>query len=282
MTTSELRLVRAFTRDGRGGNPAGVVLEADGLDAAQRQAIAAHSGASETAFLSRSDTATRRVEFFTPTRRIAHCGHATVAAFGLLRHLGVLADGDYIKESVDGPRAIRIRDGKVFLRLPSPNLPGVAFDAPSLARLLQLPATRIDAGASGIVDLGNRFLHVRVVDAGALRAIRPDLAAISALSEQHDLIGLYAYTHDTDWPAHTARARMFAPRYGIDEEAATGMAAAGLAAWLAARAELPGDRGWIEQGDTMPTPSPSLLEVRIERLGADIAAIRVGGEIGTD
>lgn len=282
MNTSEALIVRAFVRDGRGGNPAGVVLAADGLDADQRQAIAARAGVTETAFLSHSDTATRRVEFFTPTRRIAHCGHATVAAFGLLRQQGVLGDGDYVKESVDGPRDVRIRDGQVFLRLPTPTLPATRFDAATLASLLRLPVGQVDAAASGIVDLGNRYLHIRVADARALRTILPDLPAIAALSEIHDLIGLYVHTRDTDVPAHTARARMFAPWYGIDEEAATGMGAAGLAVWLAARNELPGDQGWIEQGDTMPNPSPSLLQVRIERFAAHITAVWVGGAIAAD
>jgi len=39
----------AFTVDGHGGNPAGVVLDAGGLDAAQMQAIAADVRDSETA-----------------------------------------------------------------------------------------------------------------------------------------------------------------------------------------------------------------------------------------
>lgn len=282
MNISEAVVVRAFARDGHGGNPAGVVLAADSLDAGQRQAIAAGLGTTETAFLSHSATATRRVEFFTPTRRIAHCGHATVAAFGLLRRLGQLTDGDYIKESIDGPRDVRIRDGQVFLRLPAPAIAATRFDAATLAALLRLPVNQIDAGASGIVDLGNRFLHIRVTDARALRAILPDLPAIAALSETHDLIGVYVYTHDTDTPDHVARTRMFAPRYGINEEAATGMGAAGLAAWLAARGELPGDQSWIEQGDAMPAPSPSLLEVRLERYAAHVSAVWVGGSIAVD
>lgn len=276
---SETHIIHAFARDGAGGNPAGVVLDADDLDAAARQALAARLGVPETAFVSRSQTATRRVEFYTPTRQIAHCGHATVAAFGLLHRRGDLPEGDYVKESIDGPRTVRIRDGQVFLRLPSPTVAGERFSAEALAALLGLTPDRIDAEDAAIVDLGNRFLHIAVRDAATLRAIVPDLAAITALSDQHELIGLYVRTADTDTPAQVARTRMFAPRYGIDEESATGMGAAGLAAWLALRDALPGDRGWIAQGDAMPAPSPSLLEVRVERRGRDIEAIWVGGKI---
>ena len=49
MATEILRYA-AFTRDGEGGNPAGVILDATGLDAPQMLAIAAEVGYSESAF----------------------------------------------------------------------------------------------------------------------------------------------------------------------------------------------------------------------------------------
>ena len=89
----DITIVSAFTHNGGEGNPAAVVLDADALSEASMQAIAAQAGYSETAFVSRSQVATYRLDFFTPRRRIAHCGHATVAAFGLLEATGVLGPG---------------------------------------------------------------------------------------------------------------------------------------------------------------------------------------------
>lgn len=77
----QVRIVNAFVDGEQGGNPAGVVLQADALDARQKQAIAAQVGLSETAFVSSSQSAAFKLEFFTPTRQIAHCGRATVATF---------------------------------------------------------------------------------------------------------------------------------------------------------------------------------------------------------
>ena len=108
-------LIHAFADGERGGNPAGVVLDADDLDAAACQRIAAAAGVPETAFVSRSDIATLRLTFFTPTRQIAHCGHATVATFGLLHRLGRLGEGEFRKETIDGVRDVRIAGGRVFL-----------------------------------------------------------------------------------------------------------------------------------------------------------------------
>ena len=80
--TAEVLRYAAFTVDGRGGNPAGLVLDAGGLDAAQMQAVAADVGYSETAFLvPRPDEANvYDVRYFSPKREVPFCGHATIAA----------------------------------------------------------------------------------------------------------------------------------------------------------------------------------------------------------
>jgi len=71
----------AFTDHGGGGNPAGVVLDAAGLDEAARLAIAARIGYSETAFAEAAGGAGQyRVRYFSPRAEVAFCGHATIAA----------------------------------------------------------------------------------------------------------------------------------------------------------------------------------------------------------
>src|SRR5690349_15778783 len=78
----------AFTEGGRGGNPAGVVLDAGSLTHSQMLAIAQAIGYSETAFLTRlpfadadagDATSETSVRFFSPVAEVAFCGHATIA-----------------------------------------------------------------------------------------------------------------------------------------------------------------------------------------------------------
>jgi PhzF family phenazine biosynthesis protein len=80
--TAEILRYAAFTVDGKGGNPAGVVLDASGLDAAQMQAIATEVGDSETAFLVARDTRPNvyDVRYFSPAQEVPFCGHATIAS----------------------------------------------------------------------------------------------------------------------------------------------------------------------------------------------------------
>ena len=80
--TAEILRYAAFTVDGKGGNPAGVVLDATSLDAAQMQVTATEVGDSETAFLMARDTRPNvyDVRYFSPTQEVPFCGHATIAS----------------------------------------------------------------------------------------------------------------------------------------------------------------------------------------------------------
>ncbi len=82
LTVSEPEVLRyaAFSDDPSGGNPAGVVLDASGLDAATMQAIAHDVGFSETAFVTPATTGERLdVRYFSPVAEVPFCGHATIA-----------------------------------------------------------------------------------------------------------------------------------------------------------------------------------------------------------
>ena len=272
MSAAQAYIVNAFTDEGRGGNAAGVVLDADGLDPSARLAIAARVGLSETAFVSRSPSETIRLEFFTPTRQIAHCGHATIATFALLRELGRVGEGTSTKETIDGVRRV-IVDGDVV---------SMEQRAPAIAELTLEDTLSIEhsIGASTlgswIVDTGNGFAAIEMASRDALAAVRPDFEAIARISESLDLVGYYLFTRDTGRDDRIATTRMFAPRYGIPEEAATGMAAGPLAGLLHAREGL-GTEMVIEQGALMHPASPSAIQVRLELHDGAVTRLFAGG-----
>src|SRR5512143_1658976 len=87
--------VDAFTDRLFGGNPAGVVPDARGLDDRAMQAIAREMGCAETAFVlpaTRADC-TERVRFFTPGEEVPMCGHATIATYVVLARGAVGGEG---------------------------------------------------------------------------------------------------------------------------------------------------------------------------------------------
>ena len=71
----------AFTATPSGGNPAGVILDADHLEATEMQQIASDIGYSETAFVLRNgrQPGDFGLRFFSPLAEVPFCGHATIA-----------------------------------------------------------------------------------------------------------------------------------------------------------------------------------------------------------
>lgn len=70
----------AFSADPAGGNPAGVVLDATGVDEADMLAAAVALGYSETAFLVPRGDRHFAVRYFSPLAEVPFCGHATIAS----------------------------------------------------------------------------------------------------------------------------------------------------------------------------------------------------------
>jgi len=284
----EVHIVHAFTQQNEGGNPAGVVLNADSYTTEQKLQIARAVGLSETAFVSDSDCATYKLEFFTPNRQIAHCGHATVATFSLLRELGKVTEGLCSKQTIDGNRDILIKGELAFMQQSTPRYQTIFADDSNgadhtslYARILQsMGLTEHDLlrdRQPTIVNTGNAFLAIPIIGRECLANIQPDHEEIGNISEELDLVGFYPFTLDVQDTTHAASTRMFAPRYGIGEEAATGTAAGPLACLLYTQYNIPGPTFQIEQGVLMEPASPSLIKVELEIRQGQIPSLMVGG-----
>jgi len=277
-------VTRGTGTDSFGGNPAGVVLDADALTDADMLAVAGKIGLSETAFVSKSETEGFKLDFFTPNRRIAHCGHATIATFSYLAELGRVRDGVTSKETVDGPRKIIIKDGAAYMEQLAPKYEqssdwadrGVS-EADVLASL-GIDESDLDERLRPVlVNTGNSFVIVAVRDGDVLKQIVPDQAKIEDISNKLDLIGYYVFTTDPGATRADATTRMFAPRYAIDEESATGMAAGPLACALHDLLEVGKSRLVIEQGHFMTPASPSVITVDLNLENGRITGLMAGG-----
>ena len=275
----QVTVVNAFTDNGLGGNPAGVVLDTDNLNIQQKQSIASKIGLSETAFVSSSSSAAFKLEFFTPNRQIAHCGHATIATFSYLRQINRIKDGVSSKETIDGNRDIFI-DGKMaFMEQLSPSYNDIGDRTDEVFRSLGITGNELLANFRPvIVNTGNSFLLLHMKNEKAVSHVVPDLEAINSISEEYDLIGYYIFSEMTKSPGRDAGARMFAPRYGIKEESATGMAAGPLACFLHDKMKINKDEFLIEQGHLMNPESPSVIKVKLDLHDRKIEKLMAGGE----
>ncbi|WP_207420266.1 PhzF family phenazine biosynthesis protein [Desertivirga brevis] len=271
----QVNIVNAFSYNEEGGNKAGVVLDADDLSKEQKQEVARKIGLSETAFISRSDLADFKLEFFTPSRQIAHCGHATIASFAFLKEKGRVGNKSATsKETIDGIREIRFLDGEVYMEQKTPifTYPDqretkMILDSLGLHMVPNVPPC--------FVNTGNSFMVLDVGDEVTLRGLEPDYTKITEITQRNNLIGYYVFFKS--FGDFDASARMFAPAYGIEEEAATGMAAGPLAAWLYEYGKKK-EEYRIAQGYFMKEPSPSRIAVKLQAESALIASMFAGGE----
>lgn len=279
MEKHKVHIVRAFTVQGRGGNAAGVVLHADSLSHSQKQQIAQGVGLSETAFVSHSESADVKVEFFTPNRQIAHCGHATVATFGFLRQKGLISGFSATKESIEGIHDLRFEDDAIFLSQKAPVFHGQdeALSFRALAALGLSKSALLPGQFAEVVNTGVNFLILPLISEKVLKEITPRFLEIEALSEDLGLIGFYPFFVDETHGEITAFSRMFAPRFGISEESATGMAAGPLGCFLNTRLRLAKLQFFLGQGYHMEPASPSRLNVQLIRANHQIQEVWVGG-----
>ena len=214
--TVEVQILNAFVDNNQGGNPAGVVLNADKLSTAQKLKIAKTVGLSETAFVSTSETADFKLDFFTPNKQIAHCGHATIATFSYLSQLGKIPNPMTSKETIDGNRKINVSNGLAFMEQSAPSYTDISDRTKDILASLSLQEADLLPNASlSMVNTGNSFFIIPVANAQILKNIQPNSDLINQLSEEFDLIGYYVFTLDVE-EDRDVTTRMFAPRYGIE------------------------------------------------------------------
>lgn len=274
-----VQILNAFAENGRGGNPAGVVLNADELSDKNKLEIAKKVGLSETAFVSKSKTEDFKLDFFTPNKQIAHCGHATVATFSYLRQIGALKNDSSSKETIDGNRKIEMIGDLAFMEQLAPKYVDVNNKESEILKSLGLQKNDLIPNAPiQLVNTGNSFLLVPVKTQAILKRIFPDFNLINIVSEALDLIGYYIFSTDLDTTEYDASSRMFGPRYGILEEAGTGMAAGPLACYLFDILKINKTSFKIQQGKFMKAPSPSLLIVNLRIEDGEIKDVMAGGK----
>ncbi len=228
------------------GNPLGVVLDADGLDDAAMQAIAAWLNLSETVFFLPPEAgADYRIRIFTPKMELPFAGHPTLGSC----HAWLQAGG---KPQVAGKVVQECGVGLVTLRQDGDRL---AFAAPALIKSGPLAEDDVALIARGLgvdrsdilhhawCDNGPNWRGVMLRSAEQVLALKPDAsilgqldvgvvgpAAGSGASAPRGKVGV-AGSSDAEGIAFEVRA-FFPGNNGLAEDPVTGSLNAALAQWL--------------------------------------------------
>jgi len=279
-----------FTAQAFCGNPLAVVLDADGLSDAQMQAIAGEFNLSETVFVlaPRDPVHTARLRIFTPKAELPFAGHPTIGAACLIAELRApemfgRQPLQLALEEEAGPVLCEVTrlGGAIHARFVTPQAPKILQrleDRGALAAALGLEPTALgfDSHVPVVASAGLPFAFVPVDGLAALNRIAPQPAALgSALGMERPAVCVY--TRETADLAHHVQARVFVPGLGVNEDPATGSAAAAFAA-VAVAFESPEDGEHailIEQGFAMGRPS--LIHLTLEIAGGSLIQASVGG-----
>jgi PhzF family phenazine biosynthesis protein len=253
---------RSFTTvpsDTSSGNPAGVVLDAEGLGDAEMLEIAADLGYSETAFLTSIKPGSARVRYFTPRAEIAFCGHATIASgVALARHgaddlVYLATNAGEVPVEVDPERATLVAVDTTVQPLDE-----VLLD--ELLAALRLGRSDLDLTLPPVFVVGGNPAPMIFVIASALAGLDHDAEAVLRLQNREGWDGTIPVVRRID-ETHFASRNPF-PRGGIREDPATGSAAAGLGAVLRAggHLSLPAALA-VDQGAEVGRPSRIMVDV---------------------
>lgn len=274
--------IKAFTLDSfastpGGGNPAGVVLDFENLlTPDEMQLIAEKIGFSETAFIKKSLVADFNVRFFTPTEEVDLCGHATIGAFSLLEHLGMISVGTYTQETKAGLLDVEITsDKKVFMDQSLPEF-FEKLEVDEISNSLGLDPSAIDEKLPiQIVSTGLKDIIIPLKSIKNLDEISPDFEKITSISKKYDVVGYHVFALSNEIN-ELAVCRNFAPLYGIPEESATGTSNGALVSYLFEHNKLSTTENLsISQGISMNKPSTINVSLKIE--DKKIKRVLVGG-----
>jgi len=274
--TPEVLRYTAFTDTPGGGNPAGVVLDATGLDAGTMQAIAKQVGYSETAFLTPAgdDGRTFNVRYFAPSIEVPFCGHATIATGVVLGER--LGEGLFLLHAKSGDVPVDVdSDGngvRATLTTVAPDLKELdAADLDALLEALRWGHEDLDPTFPPKVAYAGIWHPVLAVKTRArLADLDYDFDALRTLMTAREWT-----TIQLVWPEAPTIFHVRDPfaAGGVVEDPATGAAAAALGHYLR-------ETGLIEPPVTLTLHQgvdmgrPSLLIVHVDDVDP---RIRVGG-----
>jgi PhzF family phenazine biosynthesis protein len=286
--TIQVHQIDAFTRERFTGNPAGVVLNADGLTDAQMLAIARELNNADTAFIlsPESHDYQVRARFFTPRTEAGFVGHATVAAHYVLSRRQD-APRRLRQKSKAGMVDIEIRgtedDRRIAIRQSTPPLGRELNDRERLAVLdaLALATDDLDIRCPlRIVGSSSTRLMIGVRGQEPLRHLKPDMTRLTTLSAQVGAAGYFVFSVTHAAGDHLTESRMFCPALGIAEDPVSGNAHGLLGVYLAHYGLLPrGERRTVFTGvQGQSVHRPGRVEVELEFRDGSVEAVWIIGQ----
>jgi trans-2,3-dihydro-3-hydroxyanthranilate isomerase len=310
----KIKAIDVFTTTPFGGNPAGVITNADGLSIENMQGIAGEMKMNliEIAFVTSSNVADTpfRVRYFTPSEELNVSGHVTIATcyaliedgkidlcdgltkVNLLTNIGKLPVEIHLSNDHGIENRVENQEGGVYLssgRDTTGRLEKIMMYQPlqryspartpidEMAKVLGIDPGEITGTGLPMTTASSDldWLLIPVLHKETILTMQPDLIKLGILNRIHGIKTNHVFSLDTYSDDCVAYSRHFGPAVGLWEDPGSAMASAGLGAYLVTHGIATSGSMTMEQGNKIDGLSRIFVEV--DHNNGQLSAVRVGG-----
>ena len=276
MPEAQFTLCDVFATGPLSGNQLAVFVDLVGIATPEMAALSREFNFSEIAFAGPAVAGEAvPVRIFTPAAELPFAGHPILGTAAVLARAGGHRTGVAIECGV-GVISCDLdwsddRTAMVWMRQPVPTVQDFSH-AGALCEALGVSGSSLPVE---IYDNGMAHVYVGLGSEQEVADLRPDTRALTSLTTEHDVhAGISCFAgSNVRW-----KTRMFAPRFGVTEDPATGSAAGPLACHLVRHGLVDlGEMVEIHQGSELGRPS--LLYAQVFGTDGQISDVRVGGKV---
>ncbi len=208
--------VDAFTNEPFKGNPAGVMLVDTKVTSEWMQNMALEMNLSETTFII-PDRASYKIRYFTPSKEIPLCGHATLAGSHIIYELGLKSKDEAIVFNAEGGELVVRKEGDwLVMNFPTYPLRKVEVNKAFKVALGFQPTEMYTSLYDWVVAVAETESDIKNAT--------PDFESMKRNGLGHLVITAKSNALAIDYVL-----RCFAPSFGINEDPVTGSAQCALA-----------------------------------------------------
>lgn len=272
-------IANVFAETHFGGNQLAVFTDARGLSDREMQSIAKQMNLSETTFVlpPRDPAKAAKVRIFTPEAELPFAGHPTVGTAAVLGQRGLGAGRFVLEEGIgDVEVNVELRGDRIAARFRIDRPIDSAEVMPANALVAELLGLdEADVAAAWFASAGIPFCIVHLAGREAVDRAALDRSAWNA--RRKDMWSPNFLIFSGNPASERLYARMFAPALGVDEDPATGAAAAALVGSLAERAVGADGRLAITIDQGVKMGRPSVIEASADVRAGSASSMEVGG-----
>lgn len=230
----------AFSLEANKGNPAGVVLDSEGLTDEDMQEVAKQIGFNETAFPLKSNRADFRIRYFTPGHEMDLCGHATIGTIAAMKQHGLLEDNnEFTIETNAGilPITLNVENDNIYITMQQASPQFEAFNGSKVDLAHAIGIDEADIVEEYPIVYGSTgawTLLVPVRNLEVCKRMTPQNKLFPEISKERPNTSIHPFCMETYKEDLHMHARHFSsPFSGTTEDPVTGTASGVMGAYYA-------------------------------------------------